>query len=661
MKKLRFLGYMACFAMLLTLVLAASTKADAENNTTYTLDEDGTLTVYCEGVCNGVPLNEAEWEKVTTIVFAEGVTEIGERAFSNSYYYDYAEWEYTEVVFSEGLEKIGQNAFSYVRKLTEVHFPSTLTQIESEAFCGTGLTEVTLPEGLTGIAGGAFQYCPLTTVTIPGSVHAIAHYAFANTNLTKVSISEGVSEIGDRAFNACKQLSKVHLPASLTKIGDCAFLDCSADLRFTLSAENESFCIVDGVLFSGDKTVLYRYPADKTDTVYTVPKGVTRIKAGAFCGCTALTELHLPEGLEVLEGRLFEGCDNLTRITLPASLHTLEQTTRGIYYCGPFYDSSIVEFTVLGRETCLIGKAEQNSFVEDTTVYCYPYSATDVAVRFYEMDNIHLVYFEEDHEHTWTEKILKDPTCTAYGETQRTCTVCNYAYVQPVAKVSHTWSKPQWHKVGTSKVYVSCRCVVCDAYTEPKELDIKHEHKWEDIVVSPPTCARRGEKHRVCLICYKVVTQSIPSTAHKDGEPIVVAASCKNIGEIYVYCTLCSRRKNLEWTPALATHAFGELQVLEPASCLEEGKGQRECVDCGLVQEEVLPIAGHTCDTWIEALAPALFTTGREEGVCTVCGETVVRSVPKLTFIQFITPYVYILDALLVVILLALLLRKKKS
>ncbi len=53
----------------------------------------------------------------------------------------------------------------------------------------------------------------------------------------------------------------------------------------------------DGVLFNKDKSELVAYPAEKSDTSYTVSESVTAIQAQAFYGCTNLTSVSLSDNI----------------------------------------------------------------------------------------------------------------------------------------------------------------------------------------------------------------------------------------------------------------------------------------------------------------------------------------------------------------------------
>lgn len=141
---------------------------------------DGTLTISPEGDMDNYGVGaDVPWadyiESIDTIVIADGVTSIGDNAFSA-----YEALEKVEI--SDSVTSIGKGAFYYCTALNEVDLPSTLTYIGDDAFGAcTSLTEINLPEGLETIGVAAFQSCTsLTELSIPASVVTIEEDAFYN-------------------------------------------------------------------------------------------------------------------------------------------------------------------------------------------------------------------------------------------------------------------------------------------------------------------------------------------------------------------------------------------------------------------------------------------------------------------------------------------------
>ena len=88
----------------------------------------------------------------------------------------------TEVVIPEGVTEIGEGAFS-CSHMPSVRFPSTLKKIGKQAFCLTfGLTNystITFPNGLEVIEDEAFDSCYFkNAVVLPASIKSIGKKAF---------------------------------------------------------------------------------------------------------------------------------------------------------------------------------------------------------------------------------------------------------------------------------------------------------------------------------------------------------------------------------------------------------------------------------------------------------------------------------------------------
>ena len=89
---------------------------------------------------------------------------------------------------------------------------------------------------------------------------------------------------------------------------------------YEADADNEVFTTEDGVLFSKDKTILYKYPAMKSGWYYQVPSTVKYIDSDAFLCAYYLRELVIPDSvIEIISGWVFqEAC--VERIHFPSSI-----------------------------------------------------------------------------------------------------------------------------------------------------------------------------------------------------------------------------------------------------------------------------------------------------------------------------------------------------
>ena len=323
--------------------------------------------LYCEGFAGSVQIGEYTWSYSITDgqavilgvspntgnvqipdTITDGgeeyqVTSIGDKAFQFG--------TLTEVIIPDGVTSIGELAFSNCSRLESVAIPGTVTSIGSSAFSGTkfyesqpdGLvvfgkvvykmkgsspTVMTVPEGIVCIGDYAFENCTgLTHVTIPSSVTSIGMLAFGNcSSLTSVTIPDSVTSIGQGAFCNCSGLTSVTIPSRVTSIGRDAF----ADTPFYYFQPNglvvfgkvaykmkgscpASVVIPDGIVSITDEA----FSGCSGLTSVTIGNNVTSIGESAFYGCTGLTSVVIPNGIKRIGPYAFSGCTSLTNIALP--------------------------------------------------------------------------------------------------------------------------------------------------------------------------------------------------------------------------------------------------------------------------------------------------------------------------------------------------------
>ena len=140
----------------------------------------------CDGFGGLLPLPDSvktvgEWafylcKGFTGLKLSASLTKIEERSFAHMYGLK------TEVVIPEGVTEIGEGAFS-CSYMPSVRFPSTLKKIGKQAFCLTfGLTNystITFPNGLEVIEDEAFDSCYFKkAIVLPASIKSIGKKAF---------------------------------------------------------------------------------------------------------------------------------------------------------------------------------------------------------------------------------------------------------------------------------------------------------------------------------------------------------------------------------------------------------------------------------------------------------------------------------------------------
>ena len=183
-------------------------------------------------------------ELVTELVIPEGVTSIGDYAFTGC-------TSLMRVTIPSSVISIGSSAFNGCSSLISITIPDSVTSIGSSAFKGcSSLISITIPNRVTSIGYDAFDGCPIEKATIP----ALCIYYIPQSKLKEVAITSGDS-IGGGAFNGCTSLTSVIIGDSVTSIGESAFKGCSSL------------------------------------TSVIIGSGVTSIESSAFSGCTELSEI----------------------------------------------------------------------------------------------------------------------------------------------------------------------------------------------------------------------------------------------------------------------------------------------------------------------------------------------------------------------------------
>ena len=257
----------------------------------------------------------------------------------------------TTVVVPEGVTEIGEGAFSWCSNLKSVVIPEGVTVIGERAFCECKkLESVVIPEGVTEIGEYAFDNCEnLKSVVIPKSTRKIGKEAFENcSSLASVQIMNPRTEIGERAFYGCRNLDRmilsddgsvlIHCPAaiavgdvvipeSVRRIEALAFRECVNLKKVHITSpsthiEPRAFTGCTGLehmILTDNETVLVYCPPACANGRVRLPETITRIEGYAFEDCKQLTAVDFPDGLLEIGRGAFDGCP-LKSVTLPPSI-----------------------------------------------------------------------------------------------------------------------------------------------------------------------------------------------------------------------------------------------------------------------------------------------------------------------------------------------------
>ena len=186
-----------------------------EDNLTWTLDADGTLTIsgtgamkdYADYLSDGNRSPVDNNSKIKKVVIEKGVTSIGNYAFSRC-------WGLKSITIPDGITSIGDHAFDSCINLRSITLPDSITSIGMWEFYNCwNVPSIIIPDGVTSIEDFTFNSCiSLTSITIPNSVTNIKSSAFHNcADLTSITIPDSVTSIGYAAFSNCDSLQTISL------------------------------------------------------------------------------------------------------------------------------------------------------------------------------------------------------------------------------------------------------------------------------------------------------------------------------------------------------------------------------------------------------------------------------------------------------------------
>lgn len=200
-------------------VARAEIASGEDGNIILTLEDDGELVISGTGdmpdyrvVPNSDVPSNSQWaaysNDVTSVTVADGVTSVGDYAFSRMPNLIRAD-------LGGDVASIGEDAFSFCSSLSSMELPSKLESIGKDSFEGCKvLSGVNLPEGLKEIGSYSFRYCAFTELSLPSSLEKVDYSAFESCkSLVSVTFrGEKAPAFGRNVFFLCDNLTSIYVP-----------------------------------------------------------------------------------------------------------------------------------------------------------------------------------------------------------------------------------------------------------------------------------------------------------------------------------------------------------------------------------------------------------------------------------------------------------------
>lgn len=445
--------------------------------------------------------------------------------------------------------------------------------------------------GTCGASGSSVSYnynSDTKTLTISGT-GATKNYGQTGSNrppwysykteITTVVIDEGITTLGYLNFYACTALTSVSLPSTLTTISGGtldygAFRECTALEKITLPSGLETI----GAMAFHDCTALKSV---------TLPNSLTSIDSYAFQDCSSLQSITFPDSLTSVGNYAFQGCSSLESVTYGTGM-----TSTGAY---AFYESGVKKIKFSPTITAIDNYSFFNTKLSTVEI---PETVTSIGTRAFA--NCSFLY----------SVTVYNSNCTFSGDP------FNGSSQSTVTFYGHSQSTTQTYAEETSDKYVFVSIDEC-AHTSTHE-----------VITQEPTCTETGITTQVCDNCGFVVSETQLAANGHTYELIEESDDTQSNGHIFRYykCTVCndemSEIEHVEYVEGFYTET-----VIKTGSCTESGISRYTCniEGCGKSKTVYTPKGNHQVDSYTVIAAATCTEDGSEEGVCTLCGETVTQ------------------------------------
>ena len=162
----------------------------------------------------------------------------------------------------------------------------------------------------------------------------------------------------------------------------------------------------------------------------------------------------------------------------------------------------------------------------------------------------------------------------------------------------------------------------CGSKDKPILIEMNTEHNYDEgMVTKEATCTEAGEITYTCIDCQNIMIEPIEATGHNWSEEWIVDTepTCTTVGAKSHHCTICDEITDVTEVDIIP-HIYDGGKVIESNSCTADGKTKYTCIECGYIDEPIVPATGHKyIDTIVD---PECDAKGYVLHNCENCGDS---------------------------------------
>lgn len=223
---------------------------------------------------------------------------------------------------TDGVTELGNDMLYGMDQLEDVVIADSVTDLEN-AFEGcTGLKNVTIGKNVKSIDAGIFKDCENLEeifVSPDNPYFCVENNMLLNKDKTRLILAWG---------------EKCEIPRTVLKIDENAFISNKTE-KIIADIRNPEYSTENGVLYSKDKSTMYRCPKGRTGAI-NAPDSVTAVSAAALGGCEKVEEVSFGEKIDT-DGQKEDLCNVLAECTALKEINVAEghpyySTKDGVLY-----------------------------------------------------------------------------------------------------------------------------------------------------------------------------------------------------------------------------------------------------------------------------------------------------------------------------------------